>query len=178
MSVKALAEHAGGVLINVGAFAIFLTAFFFTVGSWIERLAVESQLEIIVDQGINGAVLDILGANTAGSIRKAIGDITLPDMAVADRAAARRNEALMTKALQVAIPAGVLTMFAGAVLVGLGTRRSVKIYQSLSMAAMMILAVFMVELAFALLVSRSYKTTPTSWAAAQFLDALLRTTVT
>lgn len=173
---KHLFEHGGVIVVNVGAFAIFLVGFFFLLGKWVEGLALGAQLETIIDQGINGEMLEILGTSAASTIRQHISNITLPDMGAEDRAVDRQNRDIRTSALLVTIPSGIGAMVLGSLVIFFTTTkpmRARRLLQSLSMTAMMIFAVLVVEVSFAMLVSRNYKTTPTKWVVAQVFDALL-----
>jgi hypothetical protein len=174
MSFASIATHIGCILLNVGAFAIFLTTFFFTLGTWIERGAVESQVNMIIDQGLNGVVAEILRAGSGPQVRQIIKDVQLPDMSEADEDVAQRNASLMATAFLVTIPAGVLMMAVGIGTIGVASGKVKEIFRSMSMTAIMIVSVFSVELAFASLVSKNYKTTPTSWVLGQVVDGLLQ----
>lgn len=181
-SVGLTALHfTAAVLCNVGGFLIFITVFFFTLGSWIEKLALQNQIHELVTASLTTMLWIVVPPDELNAIITAVNGTHIPDMTAEDQQVTDSNVALEKKSFAIMLSAGLGLLLVGMIFGAIhevqlrkGVKGALKeAWQLFLMTLLMILSIFATELAFALLVSRYYQTVPPSWMNLQIIQIIL-----
>ena len=174
-------HFTAAIFCNVGGFLVFITFFFFTLGEWIEKLALENQITELLTSALTTPIWNVLPPDSLQTVIRIVNSTHPPTMTSQDAAVAESNAKLQTTSFKLMIPLGFGLIILGALFGGLHThlvhnniRKGVKeVGRLFLMTFIMMCSIFVTELAFALLVSRYYLTVPPAWVKAQIVQQVL-----
>lgn len=177
----AVLHFTAAVLCNVGGFLIFITAFFFTLGSWIEKLALQNQIHELVTAALTTMLWIVIPQDDLNAIITAVNGTHVPDMTAEDQQVTDSNSNLEKKSFAIMLSTGLSLLILGMILGGIheaqlrkGVKGALKeAGQLFLMTLLMTMSIFATELAFALLVSRFYQTVPPSWMNLEIIQIIL-----
>jgi hypothetical protein len=174
-------HFTGAVFCNVGGFIVFITIFFFTLGSWIEKLALQNQLKNLVTAALTTTLWSVVPPSTLQTAISFVNGTQAPDLSSEDASVTASNASLRNKSFAIMIPVGFTILAMGLFFGGLHerlTRHSMKdswkeVGRLCLMTFIMIGSILVTELAFALLVSRFYLTVAPSWVNGQIIQIII-----
>ena len=143
---------------NVGAFIIFITCFFFTIGAAIEKSTLEYQLGFIVQESVQTPLWFTLSSAQMTNVTDQIEATPIPDLSAEDAAAKASDSKIMRKGFSVMLPVGALFLISGLALEALRTSSMKRAGVLLGWTALILLGIAAVEIMMAMLVSRFYLT--------------------
>ena len=176
--------HASGIVsLAVGSFVVFITTFFFLLGSWVESTALKSQITEIVQNFGATCGLGFLSQSTMQEMYQILSTFPLPNMEEKDAAARQHNDSIRNGAFAKMYPLGFGLMILGMLLIGFHSRRlrktpawsqvSTSIFLEVLKALLMLVVICGTEIAFALLITKKYQTVPPSWVKKQVVSVIL-----
>ena len=161
------------IICNVGGFLIFITAFFFTAGTVLEEQTLENQLDFIVRDSIPSELWFSVPQEHRDTLLSTLGNMTLPDMSVADASTRKSNRSLRTKSFVLMFPLGFALVLVALLIEGLRTKDVRAALVLLKMMGLMMLGVAVVEVTMALMVSSLYLTASPHFIAGEVVKEIL-----